>query len=86
MRLQVKTNRRQRAKLLRRLLRIVVRRFSNRIQYRLNVGRRAGDDAQDFARCSLLLQRFLELLKQPDILNGDDGLVGEVSSSLIWPG
>src|SRR5215831_5213926 len=49
----------------------------NHIQNRLNIRRRAGDYAQDFARRSLLLQRFLEFLKQTDILDGDHGLVGE---------
>ena len=47
------------------------------VQHRLNVRRRAGDDAQDFARRCLLLQRFLELLEQPHILDGDHGLIGE---------
>ena len=51
--------------------------FRHRIQHRLNVRRRAGDDAQDFTRRSLLLQRFLEFLEQPDVLDGDDRLVGE---------
>ena len=48
-----------------------------RIQYRLNIRRRAGDDAQNFARRSLLLQRFLEFLEQPHVLDGDHRLVGE---------
>ena len=48
-----------------------------RIQNRLNVCRRAGDHAQDFTRSSLLLQGFLKFLEQPDVLNGDDCLVGE---------
>ena len=32
------------------------------IQHRLNIGRRAGNDTQNFARRSLLLQRFLEFV------------------------
>ena len=51
--------------------------FRNRIQHRLNIRRRAGDDAQDFTRRSLLLQRFLEFLEQPHVLDGDHRLVGE---------
>ena len=49
----------------------------DRIQHRLNIRRRAGDDAQDFARRRLLLQRFLEFLEQPHVLDGDHRLVGE---------
>ena len=49
----------------------------NYIQHRLNVRRRAGDHAQDFTCRSLLLQRLLEFLKQPHILDGDHRLVGE---------
>ena len=51
--------------------------FGNGVQHRLNVRRRAGDDAQDFACRGLLLQRFVEFLKQPHVLDGDYGLVGE---------
>src|SRR5262245_21796228 len=51
--------------------------FSNCIQHRLNIRRRASDDAQDLARCSLLLQRLLELIEQPYVLNGDHCLIGE---------
>ena len=49
----------------------------NDIQHRLNIRRRAGDDAQDFARRRLLLQRLLEFLKQPHVLDRDHRLVGE---------
>ena len=49
----------------------------NHIQYRLNIRRRAGDDAQDFARRRLLLQRLLEFLEQADVFDGDHRLVGE---------
>ena len=54
------------------------------IQHRLDIRRRAGDDAQNLARRGLLLQRFgelavasIELVEQPDVLDGDDGLAGE---------
>src|SRR5215831_15618696 len=49
----------------------------DRVEHWLNVGRRAGDDTQDFTRRSLLLQRFLEFLEQPDVLECDDRLVSE---------
>src|SRR5262245_31545796 len=35
----------------------------NHIQHRLNVRRRTGNDAQDFTRRRLLLQRLLELVE-----------------------
>ena len=53
------------------------RALGNRIKHRLDVRRRAGDDAQNFARRGLLLQRLLELLEQPNVLEGDDRLVRE---------
>ena len=51
--------------------------LGHHIQHRLNIRRRAGDNTQDFTRRCLLLQRFLEFLEQPHILDGDHGLVGE---------
>jgi hypothetical protein len=51
--------------------------FGNYVKNRLNIRRRAGDDAQDFTGGRLLFQRFLEFLEQPHVLNGDDSLVGE---------
>ena len=51
--------------------------LGDHIQHRLNIRRRAGDDAQDLTRRSLLLQRFLEFLEQPHVLDGDHRLVGE---------
>ena len=47
------------------------------VKHRLNVRWRAGDDAQDFTRGRLLLQRLLQFLKQPNVLDGDHGLVGK---------
>ena len=47
------------------------------IQHRLNIRRRAGDDAQNLARRSLLFQRFFEFLEQPHVLDGDHRLMGE---------
>src|SRR5262245_58558266 len=37
----------------------------------------ATDDFEHFTRRSLLLQRFLEFLEQPHVLDGNDGLVSE---------
>src|SRR5262245_36411677 len=51
--------------------------FCDYVQHRLNVGRRAGNDAQDFTCRRLLLQRLLEFVEKPHILNGDHGLVCE---------
>src|SRR5262245_1315176 len=45
--------------------------------HRLDVRRRAGDHAQDFTRRGLLFERFVELLEQPHVLNGDHRLIGE---------
>jgi hypothetical protein len=53
------------------------RTLENRIEHRLQVRRRAGDDPQDLAGPRLLLQSLLRLVEQPHILDGDDGLVGE---------
>ncbi|HTO90073.1 MAG TPA: hypothetical protein VMJ70_02980, partial [Candidatus Sulfotelmatobacter sp.] len=51
---------------------------------RLNVGRRAADDAQDLRGRGLLLERLgefavarLELVEQPHVLDRDHRLVGE---------
>ena len=56
----------------------------DRVEHRLDVGRRARDHPQDFAGRRLLLQRLgqlavpgLELREQPHVLDGDDRLVGE---------
>src|SRR6266511_5441577 len=51
--------------------------FRDHVQHWLNVGRRTGDDAQNFTRRGLLLQRLLEFLEQTHVLDGDYGLVGE---------
>ena len=51
--------------------------FRNHIQHRLNIRRRAGDDAQDLTRRRLLLQRLFELIEKPHVLDGNDRLVGE---------
>src|SRR5688572_21794711 len=54
------------------------------IENRLDIGGRAADDAEHFGRCRLILQRLaqfgvalLDLLEEPDVLNGDDCLASE---------
>src|SRR5262245_6277487 len=45
--------------------------LSHDIEHRLDIRGRASDNAQDLARRGLLLQRLLEFLEQPHILNRD---------------
>src|SRR5262245_29944994 len=54
------------------------------VEYGLHVSRRTADDAEHFGRRRLMLQSFpqfcvalLDLLEQPDILDGDHGLIGK---------
>ena len=54
------------------------------IEHRLHVRRRAADDAEHLGRRRLMLQRLaqfrvalLQFFEQPDVLDSDDGLVGE---------
>jgi hypothetical protein len=47
------------------------------VQHRLDVRRRAGDDAKNLTGRSLLLQGFLEFLEQTNILYRNHGLIGE---------
>ena len=51
--------------------------LGDRIQHRLDVSRRARDHAKNFTGRSLLLKRLLQFVKQADVLDGDDGLIGE---------
>jgi hypothetical protein len=51
--------------------------FRQRVEHRLDVRRRATDDAQNLARRRLLFESVLRLLEDPRVLEGDDGLVGE---------
>src|SRR5262249_12078987 len=51
--------------------------LSDRGEHRLNVRRRARNDTQDLACRGLPFQRLLRLVEQPDVLERDDGLVGE---------
>jgi hypothetical protein len=54
------------------------------VQHGLEIRRRGADDPQDLGRGRLLLERFgevavlgLQLLEEADVLDGDDGLIGE---------
>src|SRR5215471_13311679 len=49
----------------------------DRIEDRLNVRRRARDDLQYLASRRLPVERVLRLVEQSDVLDGDNGLVGE---------
>src|SRR5215510_655983 len=51
--------------------------LSNSVQHRLNICWRTRNDAQNFTRRRLLLQRFLEFVEQPDIFERDDSLISE---------
>jgi len=54
------------------------------VEHRLQIGRRAADHSQDFARRGLLLERLdeigiarLELVEKPHVLDRDDRLIRE---------
>src|SRR5262245_48627557 len=44
----------------------------------MQVKGRSTDDLEHLRCCGLLLQRFTQLVEQPRVLDGDDGLRGEV--------
>src|SRR5262249_49604889 len=51
--------------------------LGHRIQHGLTIRRRAANDTEDLTRRGLLLQRLLEFVEQPHILDGDNRLVCE---------
>ena len=53
--------------------------FNEGLQHCLQIKRRAADDLEHVGGGGLLLQRFAQLVEQPRILDGDDGLGGECS-------
>ena len=53
--------------------------FRDDVKHRLDIRRRASNDAKDLARRRLLLKRFREFLEQPHVLDGNHGLIGEGS-------
>ena len=59
-------------------------RFNERVEHRLQVERRAADDLQHVRRRGLVFEQFrqivgalVQFVEQPDVLDGDDRLVGE---------
>ena len=58
------------------------RRLDQRVEHRLQIERRAADDLEHVGGGGLLLQRFAQLVEQAGVLDGDDGLGGEVRDQL----
>ena len=58
------------------------RRFDQRVEHGLQIERRAADDLEHVGGGGLLLQRFAQFVEQPRVLDGDDGLRGEVRDQL----
>ena len=54
------------------------RRLDQRIEHGLQIEGRAADDLEHVGGGGLLLQRFAQLVEQPRVLDGDDGLGGEI--------
>ena len=52
------------------------------VEHRLKLAWRTGDDAQHLGRGGLLLQGFAQLVEQTSVLDGDDGLRGEIRDQL----
>src|SRR5262249_17731044 len=57
-------------------------RLDQRVEHRLQIEGRAADDLEHVGGGSLLLQRFAQLIKQPRVLDGDDGLGSEIGYQL----
>ena len=57
-------------------------RFGQCVEYRLQVERRATDDFEHICGSRLLLQRFTQLVEQPDIFNRDHCLTCEILDQL----
>src|SRR5262249_22898633 len=58
------------------------RRFDQRVEHRLQVERGAADSLKHVGGGSLLLQRFAQFGEQSRVLDGDDGLRGEVLNQI----
>jgi hypothetical protein len=56
--------------------------FQHRPEYRLQFARRTADDLENLRGRGLLLQGFAKFVKQPRVLDGDDGLRCEVLDQL----
>src|SRR6516225_8257294 len=57
-------------------------RFHQRIEHRLQIERRPADHLEHVGGGGLLLQRLPQLVEQAGVLDGDDGLCGEVLDKL----
>ena len=68
------------------MLRISPRRCARRspacVEHRFQVAGRTADDLQHVGGRGLLLQGFAQFAEQPRVLDGDDGLGGEVLDQL----
>ena len=56
--------------------------FQHGLEHRLKFAGRTTDDLEHLGGRGLLLQRFAQLVEQPRVLDGDDGLSGEVLDQL----
>jgi hypothetical protein len=52
--------------------------LQHRVEYRLQLAGRTADDLQDLRCGRLPLERFAQLVEQPRVVDGDDGLRGEI--------
>ena len=57
-------------------------RFAQRVEHDLQIEGRAADHLEHVGGGGLLLQRFAKLIEQASVLDGDDGLGGEVLQQL----
>src|SRR5262249_16036747 len=58
------------------------RRFDQCVEHRLQLKGRAADDLEHVSGGGLLLQRFTQFVEQARVLNGNDGLLGEIADKL----
>ena len=56
--------------------------FDQRVEHGLQIEGRAADDLEHVGGRGLLLQRFAQLVEQSRVLDGDDGLGGEIRDQL----
>src|SRR5262249_17170916 len=52
-------------------------RLNQRLEHYLQIKSRAADDLKHVSGRSLLLKRFAQLIEEPRVLDGDDGLIGK---------
>src|SRR5262245_1192063 len=57
-------------------------RLDQRVEHRLQIKRRAADHLENVGGGGLLLKGFAQLIEQARVLEGGDGLVGEVRDQL----